>query len=386
MKLWTLILLLSALFAGCASAPMAVATAPASLFHDELFGTPSERADASAIFALNDEMRQFLQLEIAEQVRKRGAQKGLIQALYDTRQLKLVYDAALTRTAAQAFEARAGNCLSLVIMTAAFAKELGLPLRYQSVYSEPLWSRSGGVYFASGHVNVVLGTRLRDTRNSYPPMQPMLIDFLPPSELTGQRTREIDEATIVAMYMNNRAGEALASGRTADAYAWAREALRQAPGFLVAQNTLGVVYHRAGHRAQAEDVFTQLLAREPTNAHALSNLALVYESDGRSALAQSLRQRLATIEPDAPFHLFGLGIAAMERGEYIAARDYFAKQVDRAPDYHEFHFWLAMANARLGDMAQTRKHLALAMETSHSAREHDVYAAKLAHLRAAGVQ
>ncbi len=386
MKLWTIILLLSALLTGCASVSPPVSAVPPLLFHDELFGTPSERADASVIFSLNDEMRKFLQREIAEHVRKRGAQRGLLEALYDTRQLKLAYDAAMTRTAAQAFDARAGNCLSLVIMTAAFARELGLPVRYQSVYSELLWSRSGGVYFASGHVNVVLGTRLRDTRNSYPPIQPMLIDFLPPSELTGQRTREIDEATIVAMYMNNKAGEALASGRLDDAYAWAREAVRQDPGFLAAQNTLGVIYHHAKHPAEAAAVFIQLLAREPSNAHALSNLALVYDSEGRSALAQSLRQRLAAIEPDAPFGLFDLGMAAMERGEYIAARDYFAKQVDRAPDYHEFHFWLAMANARLGDVAQTRKHLALAMETSHSAREHDVYAAKLAHLRELGVQ
>lgn len=385
MKFWS-ILLLSALLTGCASMPPPAATAPPSLFHDDLFGAPSERADASAVFALNDEMRQFLQQEITEHIRKRGAQRGLIEALYDTRQLKLVYDAAMTRTAAQAFDARAGNCLSLVIMTAAFAKELGLPVRYQSVYSELLWSRSGGVYFASGHVNVVLGTRLRDMRNSYPPVQPMLIDFLPPSELTGQRTREIAEATIVAMYMNNKSGEALARGRLDDAYAWAREAVRQDPGFLAAQNTLGVVYHHAKHPAEAEAVFTQVLAREPSNAHALSNLALVYESEGRNALAQPLRQRLAAIEPDAPFGLFNLGMAAMERGEYAAARDYFARQVDRAPDYHEFHFWLAMANARLGDVAQTRKHLALAMETSHSAREHDVYAAKLAHLRALGVQ
>ncbi|CAN5920600.1 hypothetical protein BH11PSE8_BH11PSE8_38520 [soil metagenome] len=385
MKLPT-VLLLSALLTACASVPPPAATAPLSLFHDELFGGPSERADASSIFALDDQMRQFLQHEITEKARKHGAQMGLLEALYDTRQLKLSYDAGTTRNAAQAFHARAGNCLSLVIMTAAFAKELGLPVRYQSVYSELLWSRSGGVYFASGHVNVVLGTRLRDLRNSYPPVQPMLIDFLPPSELTGQRTREIGEVTIGAMYMNNKAGEALARGRLDDAYAWAREAVRQDPDFLAAQNTLGVVYHHARHAAEAQAVFLQLLAREPSNAHALSNLALVYESEGHSALAQALRQRLAAVEPDSPFGLFSLGMAAMERGEYSVARDYFARQVDRAPDNHEFHFWLAMANARLGDLAQTRKHLALAMETSHTARDHDVYAAKLAHLRASGLQ
>jgi hypothetical protein len=39
------------------------------------------------------------------------------------------YDSTVTRTAAQTYAARAGNCLSLVIMTAAFAEELGLRVR-----------------------------------------------------------------------------------------------------------------------------------------------------------------------------------------------------------------------------------------------------------------
>jgi transglutaminase-like putative cysteine protease len=55
-----------------------------------------------------------------------------VQALYQPDQIRLEYDAAVTRNAAQAFEARTGNCLSLVIMTAALARELGLTVRYQS--------------------------------------------------------------------------------------------------------------------------------------------------------------------------------------------------------------------------------------------------------------
>ncbi len=54
----------------------------------------------------------------------------------------------------EAFQARTGNCLSLVIMTAAFAKEVGLPVRFQSVYVPETWSRSGNLYFSSGHVNL----------------------------------------------------------------------------------------------------------------------------------------------------------------------------------------------------------------------------------------
>ena len=46
--------------------------------------------------------------------------------------------------------------MSLVIMTAAFAKELGLRVNYQNVIIDDSWSRHGGLYLLSGHVNLVL--------------------------------------------------------------------------------------------------------------------------------------------------------------------------------------------------------------------------------------
>ena len=109
---------------------------PDHLFADELFAPPAQRIDANQVFALSDAMRDYA-ARMAPLLRQRGMQQGLVDALYKKGDLKLDYDAALTRNAAQAFDARAGNCLSLVIMTAAFAKHLGMPVRYQSVLIEP---------------------------------------------------------------------------------------------------------------------------------------------------------------------------------------------------------------------------------------------------------
>ena len=60
----------------------------------------------------------------------------------------------------------------------------------------------------------------------------MTIDFLPAGTSRGLRTWVIDESTIIAMYMNNRAVESLTSGAVNDAYWWAREAIMQDPRFL----------------------------------------------------------------------------------------------------------------------------------------------------------
>ena len=113
----------AALLAGCAAAPPAAA--PDALLAGGRFAPPSEPIRTDGLFALNDAMRRYLAVDIADQLRADGAQLGLVNALQKHAQLKLEYDAERTKDAAATFASRSGNCLSLVIMTAAFAKELG---------------------------------------------------------------------------------------------------------------------------------------------------------------------------------------------------------------------------------------------------------------------
>jgi Tfp pilus assembly protein PilF len=370
---WLLCLLLAA----CAAPPV---QRPDFLLHDARFGAPTERIDVADIFALSDEMRRYAHFEIAPHLRVNDRNRGLFEALYRKGQLKLEYDSATTRNAAEAFAARAGNCLSLVIMTAAFAKELGLEFQYQSAIGDAAWSRSGSLYLRNGHINLMLGNDLKNVGSSrFDP--PMMIDFLPPEELGGLRTRRIGERTVIAMFMNNRATEALVDGRIDDAYWWARGAVDNDPAFLKAYNTLGVIYHRHRDLPQAEAAFRYVLAREPVNAAVLSNLARLQREQGHGNEADELFRQLARVERHAPFYFFNLGLEAMKAGDYKTARDMFAKEVGRDPYYHEFHFWLAVADFRLGHVELAQKHLSLALENSTTRGDRDIYAAKLAWLR-----
>ena len=371
--------LLVCLLAGCAAAPPPAP--PDALLADRLFAPPREPVRTDDVFEMNDAMRAFLKTDIAGQLRREGPQNGLARALQQRAQLKLEYDSARTKNAASTFAARSGNCLSLVIMTAAFAKELGLPVVYQSVSVAETWSRNGALLIASGHVNISLGRRLVDVRSSRD-ISTLTIDFLPPEQISGLRTREVGEATVVAMYANNRAAEALADGRIDDAYAWAAASVRKDAGFAGAYNTLGVVYLRHGDLAEAARVFEHILAADPRDTRALANLAVAYERQGRDADAQSTRTRLASLEPYPPFHFFQLGMAAVQRDDWRSARELFAREVARADTYHEFHFWLGVADWRLGDEAAARRHLALAIDNSQTRGQHDLYAAKLEWLLA----
>lgn len=386
MKAWPLALL-SLLLAACAATP--VARHEPRFANDGMFAPPSERVDATQVFALSDEMRRYVAGNIAERARVKGRPVALIDALYARSELKLTYDSSVTRNAAEAFASRSGNCLSLVIMTAAFAKELGLGVRYQKVIVEDAVGRDGDIYMAIGHVNLTLAAHKTDESIGFrvgkrpPESEAMTVDFLPQDELRGMRAQGISEATVVAMYMNNRAVEALARSRVDDAYWWAREAIAQAPDYLPAYNTLGVVYQRHGHPREAEPVLRHVLEREPRNTQAMSNLVAVLAAMGRGEESQRLAATLGRIDPEPPFTWYLRGMAALREGDLGTARDAFTREVARAPDYHEFHFWLAVALLGLGERDEARTHLALAMENSTTRRDHDLYATKLGRLKRA---
>jgi tetratricopeptide (TPR) repeat protein len=354
---------------------------PDSLLADRLFAAPREAVRTDDIFVLSDAMRRYLAVDIADQIRLQGPQLGLVDALQKRAQLKLEYDAARTKNAAATFASRTGNCLSLVIMTAAFAKELGVPVAYQAAYLDDSWSRAGDLLIASGHVNVTLARRLFDARTPRD-RNPMTIDFLPAEDLGGLRTRDVSETTIVAMYANNRAAEALADGRLDDAYAWAAQSVRRDPAFAGAYNTLGVIYLRHGDFAEAERTFARVLADDAKDTRALANLAETYSRQGRSADAEAMRRRLAALESDPPYHFFDLGMAAARHGDWRSAREMFAREVARADANHEFHFWLGVADWRLGEESAALRHLTLAIDNSLTRDQHDLYAAKLAWLQA----
>lgn len=377
-------LALGLLLAGCASIPPPV---PTELFRDAAFAPAGERTDADDAFAPSEEMKRFVHVEMRRATHSTQLAKGpqdLVEALYRHDEIKLEYDSSRTRNAAQTFAARRGNCLSLVLMTAALAKEMGLWVTYRSVETDETWSRRDNLAFLSGHVNIDLGRRATNRTSGLDPRDDLVVDFLPAEQLAGQRVHPITEETVVAMYQNNRAAEALARGNVDDAYWWARAAVARAPGFLAPYNTLGVVYLRHGELDAAAAVLGTVLARDEHDREALSNLAIVAERQGRDDEARALRARLARLEPDPPYAYFLRGRQAMQRGDYAAARDLFAREVRRADYNSEFHFWLGLADLRLGRVAEAREELNLAMMNSTTGSDRDLYAAKLERLRSHG--
>lgn len=370
------------LLGGCATAPP---LPPANdLFHDEAFAPPSERIDPQDALAISPAMRQYLADNFLRRSRFVDRRRQLLAAL-NRGDLHLEYDAAVTRTAAQAFEARSGNCMALVLMTAALAKELGIEVRYQVVVGEEAWNRADDIYIAMGHINL----RLNDPtdRSAFPTsVNSMVVDFLPSDQAALLTTRQVPERTAVAMFLNNRAVESLTHGAIDDAYWYAREAIRTDPEDLGAYVTLGVVYRSARRPAWANAALERVAQREPDNLFAMSNRVLALRDLGREADALALTRRLEQLDPHPPFEYFHQGMAALRAGNVEAARRLFTKEVRRAPYHHEFEYWLAVTYAAENDFDRATVHLQRALDVSTTRKDHDLYAGKLDRLKALRTQ
>ena len=381
------ILLICALLGACASAP---APRPVSgLLHDTLVAPTTLAIDADQIFSMSPAMVKYADSELAHTTHLREPRRELIDALYNRGKLRLSYDAGATRSASEAFDDRAGNCLSLVIMTAAFARHLGLPVTFQSVLAEDAYSRIGDLYLISGHVNLVLTKSARPAAASlFGDNGPssLTVDFLPAVDISRQHSRPIDQSTIVAMFMNNRAAEALSQGRSSDAYWWAREALLQDPGFLPGVNTLAVVYSRLGLLPQAESALRHVLAHEPLSTSALSNLVRVLERTGRLDESRVVADQLARVQPVPPFHYYDQARQALATGDATTARRLLMQELRLQPYQHEVHFLLGVTYAHLGHASLAARHLGLALENSTTRESQALYSAKLDRLRAVQLQ
>jgi tetratricopeptide (TPR) repeat protein len=378
-----LALLFSLLLSACAGPPPLSPARGQALLNDALFSAPSDTINAAEVFALSAEMRQFIAVDIADQLRIKGMQQGLFDALYSEGKLKIDYDAGHTKNAAQAFSERAGNCMSLVLMTAAFAKEIGLEVQFQNVTISPSWSRNGKLLLSAGHVNIVLLEKHTPKTFFSGVRRQFTVDFLPPEEMRHLATEIISEKTAIAMFMNNRAAESLAQGQLDNAYGWVRAAITQDPSFINAYNTLGAIYRAHGNLQQAQTAFIFALEQNPKDTSAMLNLSYSYRAQGRIEEADLLVHKIEKIRPHQAYYFFNLGQQAMKDGDFNLAKDLFNKEVHTAPDNPEFNFWLASALYKLGDFTAAQRVMTQAIKNSTNPRDHDIYVTKLDRIKAA---
>src|SRR5882757_841927 len=100
--------------------------------------------------------------------------------------------------------------------------------------------------------------------------------------------------------------------------------------------------HKAGHLAEAEMIYTQLLLEEPGNGDVLHFLGMLRMHQGRRPAAIELLQRSLKILPDNPHAWNNLGNLMMADGREDAAEHAYIRATNIAPDLAEAMFNLGV--------------------------------------------
>jgi tetratricopeptide (TPR) repeat protein len=133
--------------------------------------------------------------------------------------------------------------------------------------------------------------------------------------------------------------------------------------------TQAVENHQAGHLAQAEYLYRQILEADPTHAETHYMLGGLAMQTGRFAQAvMSLRQSIA-VNPSASHYHFHLGLALQALGSLEEALDHFQEAIRLEPEFAEGHSNVATALFHLGKREEAISHYLRAIQLKPNCAE-----------------
>ena len=273
------------------------------------------------------------------------------RALFDDRHFTFDYESALTYTAAEALAARRGNCVSFTNLFIAMARSRGMRVRAGYVRPHGTAEKRGDLVYVSTHVVAVYG--LFD--------KAVIFDFYRTRGDPGASIRLLDDFELAALYVNNRAVEAMSGGDLEAAERGFDAVVKLAPRFAAAYGNLGVLRRRRGDVAGALDAYGKALALEPRDPAVLGNLAALYfglgrEREARAALAAA-DLRVAT-----PFTILARGDIEAAGGRVAEALKLYRRAARQAPDLAEPYVAIARLEWTRGRVAEARRALARALK------------------------
>jgi Flp pilus assembly protein TadD len=152
----------------------------------------------------------------------------------------------------------------------------------------------------------------------------VVFDFYGTREDAVPRIRLLDDFELAALYVNNRAVEALSRGEFDTAEAQLEAVVRLAPQFVGAHGNLGVLKRRRGDTSGALDAYRTALTLEPHNPSILANLASLYIGMGRFREAQAAL-RLADMSTATTYTILARGDLEAADGNPNGALSYYRR-------------------------------------------------------------
>ncbi|WP_299795962.1 lipopolysaccharide assembly protein LapB [uncultured Shewanella sp.] len=333
---------------------------------DELFSLPAEAISELRRELMRDKVQRSKSVTANEWLAKYiNAEEGAFQ-----------YRDNMTRVPSETFSERAGNCLSLVLLTSALADVLKVEVEFQEIEVPPVWDKQGDFYLVNGHINLrLLPPQSTDTVHVM--KRAIQVDFLPERAVRGYGKKQISKQTVIAMFYNNVAAESLVMGEYDKAYGLLKMGLQQKPDFVPALNTLAVLYRYKGLNREAETLYKLALDVSPNDMNALYNYAVMLGDQNRLEEWALVHKKLELERIGNPYYYYDMAQQAYFDKEYQDALLWYKRAVAKADYRHEFYFGLSRAYWKTGDERRAQQNMKKALSLTHDENNKLRYQAKL---------
>lgn len=270
------------------------------------------------VFALSEEMEDFLKLYVTERAIEPYWARQLNRALFNEEMLAMKYDVTKTFTAQGAFEQKSGNCLAYCLLYSAFASKAGIEFEIQEVYKPLDWSPiSGETDQAWRHINLLIKSGT-DAGSVFD-----IDDINRNQKHVVSRTLSRDH--VVGLYYSNIGAGHLLKDDIKNAFLYLAKGLKLAPNEPDLWVNLGVLYKKSGHHDHAKLAYETALDLNNNSYTALTNLSSLYETLNQSRLSKLYEEKAKESQITNPNYRFRL-----------AQIDYNKKQYRRALRHLDF--------------------------------------------------
>jgi len=355
------------------------------LYLDQQFPTyknyPIETEDD--IFSLDDEMRLMVSDKLVpiRDVRKRSLK--LLKQIFDQENVALAYNSGANVSAKEAYHNQQANCLSLTIMAYSLAKEAGLNVDFQDVRIPEYWVRDGDQNMLSGHVNLVITETKAPNQMIFIGSNILTIDFDPVISRKSFPSKIINKNTVIAMYYNNKGGQALFDNELVKAYAYFKAATKVAPSYSSTWGNLGVLYRKVDHDKHAMNNYRHAMNLDKKNYNTMSNMSIILHEQGKFEQVNRIKKVLHKKRHNNPYYHALLADEAFYHGHNKQALIHYRRAIMLAHNIHEFHFGMAKVYYVMNDHKRAEKSLKKAIIYNKNKAIDDRYTAKMSIMKKA---
>ncbi|HKL50328.1 MAG TPA: tetratricopeptide repeat protein [Wenzhouxiangellaceae bacterium] len=372
------------LLAGCAG------PSPREVEHDDLrsrapalnaslFGEPVPVPEFSEMVELTPEQQADFKRFFHSGVNSRHEPHQRVYE-YLTRRLGDTDFQHRTLSASTTIDTRSGNCMSLALVTTAFARLADVEIGWQLADADPVYSSEGSVIYSAEHIQTRLyRPEFSLNSHSFAFGRPyLLVDYY--TDNAPSSGTALSEFEMIALVYQNLAVEALAEGRLDESFWHLRAALEYDPVNSNLYNALAVVHRRAGDARTAEALYRFALDEFGDRLIILRNYRKLLLANNRIEDADRVERRIMVLPDPDPYPLLGLGDEAADQGKPDVALAYYRRAAEVAPYLHEVYLKMAQIHTQRGDLKRAERALRKARDHAWADSDQQRYQAKLTAL------